>query len=428
MKHQPLRSLRGWLQSTALLTVIAGYTLLLGLNGALSDLQRRQQHRHLIQALVEQASAGQPVPEALNGVGLEVSLFAQGADKEPHIQPTSLGEQWLVSRRAVQLPSGEQRWLELRQNVTASLEQERTTQLLLVAAAGVSILFTSLLLRPVLRRGLVVPLDQLDQQLQRLEADNLGEHLLDPEAQPEELRSMAIAFNNLQQRLAAAWKRERAFVDGVAHELRTPITVISGHAQRLQRQSLPESAQRSADRVSAEALRMTRLLRVLRDLALIDAGRVQLHARALDPEAQLLQIYEMLSASSSGRLQLPQTAAAPLPALWADADRLQQCLQELVGNALAYASGAIQLQAQHDADQLVLHVLDQGPGIPETERALVLQRFRRGSTAAGTRGTGIGLALVDAWMRAMHGALVIAEAPGGGADLQLRFRLAPPGP
>ena len=126
----------------------------------------------------------------------------------------------------------------------------------------------------------MVPLDQLDQQLQRLEADNLGEHLLDPSAQPEELRSIAIAFNNLQQRLAAAWKRERAFVDGVAHELRTPITVISGHAQRLQRQSLPESAQRSADRVSAEALRMTRLLRVLRDLALIDAGRVQLHARA----------------------------------------------------------------------------------------------------------------------------------------------------
>ena len=408
--------------------MIAGYTLLLGLNGALSDLQRRQQHRHLIQALVEQVSAGQPVPEALNGVGLEVSLFAQGTDTQPRIQPASSGEQWLVSRRAVQLPSGEQRWLELRQNVTASLEQERTTQLLLVAAAGVSILFTSLLLRPVLRRGLVVPLDQLDQQLQRLEADNLGEHLLDPEAQPEELRSMAIAFNNLQQRLAAAWKRERAFVDGVAHELRTPITVISGHAQRLQRQSLPESAQRSADRVSAEALRMTRLLRVLRDLALIDAGRVQLHVTALDPEAQLLQIYETLSTSAAGRLQLPQPAAAPLPALWADADRLQQCLQELVGNALAYASGAIQLQAQHEGDQLVLHVMDQGPGIPQTERALVLQRFRRGSTAAGTRGTGIGLALVDAWMRAMGGDVVIAEAPGGGADLQLRFRLAPPGP
>ena len=148
-----------------MLTVIAGYTLLLGLNGALSDVQRRQQHRDLIQALVEQVSAGQAVPEAWKGIGLEVSLLAQGAYKPPRIQPASSGEQWLVSQQVVQLPSGEQRWLELRQNVTASLEQERSTQLLLVAAAGVSILFTSLLLRPVLRRGLVVPLDQLDQQL-----------------------------------------------------------------------------------------------------------------------------------------------------------------------------------------------------------------------------------------------------------------------
>ena len=118
----------------------------------------------------------------------------------------------------------------------------------------------------------------------------------------------------------------------------------------------------------------------------------------------------------------------PLPALWADADRLQQCLQELISNALAYASGAIQLDAQQQGDQLVLHVLDQGPGIPQAEWPLVLQRFRRGRSAAGTRGTGIGLALVDEWMRAMGGDVVIAEAPGGGADLQLRFRLAPPGP
>ena len=84
-------------------------------------------------------------------------------------------------------------------------------------------------------RGLVVPLNELDQQLQALEADNLGEHLLDPASQPQELEGIAIAINNLQQRLAAAWQRERQFVDGVAHELRTPITLISGRSQRLLR-------------------------------------------------------------------------------------------------------------------------------------------------------------------------------------------------
>jgi len=67
--------------------------------------------------------------------------------------------------------------------------------------------------------------------------------------------------------------------------------------------------------------------------------------------------------------------------------------------------------------------LDQGPGIPTKERTAVLERFARGSTASGTRGSGIGLAVVDELSRAMGAELVIAERRGGGADLQLRFRV-----
>ena len=89
--------------------------------------------------------------------------------------------------------------------MSGSLKQQRLGQVLLIAAAGVLILFTALLLRRVLRRGLIVPLDDLDRQLQILEADDLGEHFLDPQAQPQELRANALAFNKHQQRLAEAW-------------------------------------------------------------------------------------------------------------------------------------------------------------------------------------------------------------------------------
>ena len=106
---------------------------------------------------------------------------------------------------------------------------------------------------------------------------------------------------------------------------------------------------------------------------------------------------------------------------------LQECLQELIRNALLYSSDSVRLEASVEPDQLVLHVLDQGPGIDESERSLVLQRFKRGSSSAGTRGTGIGLSLVDELMRAMDGELHIGDAPGGGADLRLRFRLAADG-
>ena len=413
-----------WLQSTSLLTVVAGYTLLLVLSSAFADLQRRERHQRLVQAIAEQVQAGRLDSVPLRSFGLQVSLLPLGPAESPRLQTDTSGDRWLVSKSRLSLADGGLRWLRLRQNVTQSLEQQRITHLLLIAAAGVSILFTSLLLRPVLRRGLVVPLNEFDQQLQTLEADNLGENLLDPATQPQELRAIALAFNNLQQRLAAAWKRERAFVDGVTHELRTPITVISGYSQRLQRQALTGSAEHSAQMIKSEAMRMADLLNVMRDLARIDAGKLVVQPESLDPGEQLLNVYESSFNLAQGRVQLPLPGAEPWPALTADPLRLQQCLQELIRNALLYSSGVVQLQVESAGDWVVLHVFDQGAGIAAAEQSLVLQRFKRGSSSTGTRGMGIGLPLVHELMRLMGGELVITEASGGGADMQLRFRLA----
>ena len=428
MRRSVLPSLRGWLQSTALLSVIAGYVLLLVVNAALGDLQRKQQHLKWAASLLQEASSGGLDAGPLLSLGLEARVVPDGEQQPPTLQPGPSGQQWLLSRTSLQLPNNERRLLELRQDVTASLQQQQFAQMLLVAAAGASILFTSLLLRPVLRRGLVLPLNDFDQELQALEAVTLGKHLLDPNRQPQELQAIAEAFNNLQQRLAAAWQRERSFVDGVAHELRTPITVISGHSQRLQRQVLSDSARDSVNSIAAEARRMGSLLTALRELARCDGDRLQLQPALLDAEEQLLRAYEQACARSGERLQLPLPSTERLPFFSADATRLQQSLQLLITNALSLSTGSVRLFAEVSGDQLVLHVQDSGPGIAESERALVLQRFQRGSTAAGQRGPGIGLALVDELTRAMDGKVVIAEAPGGGADLQLRFKIAAAAP
>ena len=81
--------------------------------------------------------------------------------------------------------------------------------------------------------------------------------------QPRELQPIAEAFHALQSRLAKAWEQERFFVDGVAHELRTPISVISGHAQQLSEQSLPPMLQPPVALIEAEAKRVGQLLPVL---------------------------------------------------------------------------------------------------------------------------------------------------------------------
>lgn len=95
-------------------------------------------------------------------------------------------------------------------------------------------------------------------------------------------------------------------------------------------------------------------------------------------------------------------------------------------NAIAYSQASVMLSVsfghEHSGAWVRLHVLDRGPGIPLRERERVLERFVRGTSSVGTRGSGIGLSVVQDLSIAMGAALVIEDRDGGGADLQLLFK------
>ena len=429
MGLRPLPSLRVWLQSTSLLAVVAGYIALLAFGSSMAEAERLQRHQRLvgqIQAGLRGGTLSLPLPP---GFDVEADLLPDGAvEPDPILRP--IGDSlWLVSRRPLLLPLGTGSVLEVRQNITASLRSQRRDQLLLVAAAGGSMLLTSLLLRIVIWRGLIKPLQSLAGDLASLSVDSLGTVSLDPVGQSQELQPIVTAFNQLQSRLAKAWQRERRFVDGVAHELRTPITVISGHAQCLQAE-LPGASHVKVALIAAEAERLGELVTAMLDLARSDAGRLTLELETLDPELVVLDAFERLQALAPDRLRLAPPLEAEFRLINADAERVQQCLAALVDNALRYSPGIVQLALSASGDGVSLHVIDQGPGIPEAERAQVLERFVRGSTSIGTRGSGIGLATVSLLMEAMQGELRIGDAHGGGADMRLRFKLSdrPPAP
>ena len=427
MALRSLPSLRVWLQSTSLLAVVAGYTALFAFGSFLADAERFERHQRLVNQIRNGLATGELLLPLPRGFGVQVALLpADSRDESPRLRLVD-GSYWLTSRsRLSSLPSM-QGVLEVRQNITASIQSQRRDQLLLIAAAGVSLLLVSLLFRVVLWRGLDKPLQFLLDDLSRVSADSLGQRSLDPIGQSRELQPIVRAFNQLQARLAEAWQRERRFVDGVAHELRTPITVISGHAQRLQAE-LPPASQAKLALIAAEAVRLGELVTVMLDLARSDAGRLTLQLESFDPELVLLDAYERLQALALNRLRLAPSSEVEISYITADAERLQQCLAALVDNALCYSAGAVYLAVSALDDSVILHVRDQGPGIPEQERGQVLQRFVRGSTSIGTRGSGIGLATVKLLMEAMQGELLIGDAPEGGADLQLRFRISDPPP
>ena len=436
MRISPLRL---WLQSTSLLAVLAGYSLLLLFNKGLAGLQRGTAHQQLVQQLETTLAARARSRGQLQALidssllpGMELRLRPAAAPAPAGAQPTEQGRQGqelLVSTTTISLLDGSTASLEVLQNVSASVQQESLAFWLLAVAAGLSSLFTSGLLRLVLQRGLVQPLQEFTAQLSATQAPPLASDQIPVADQPEELQPIALAFNDLQQRLSVSWERQRSFVDGVAHELRTPITLISGHAQRLLRQPGIESTAPSLRLIKQEAQRMGSLVSDLLDLARQDSGRLQLRRRPILADEALVQAYERLASSSGWRLHL-ETPAAELPVAMGDPERLQQCLAALIENALHYSPTPlpVTLAAYQQAEALVLHVRDQGPGVDPSERDAIFGRFARGSAAinANSRGSGIGLAVVRLLMEAMGGSVQVADAPGGGADFQLHLPLVRP--
>ncbi|SBO43200.1 sensor histidine kinase KdpD [Cyanobium sp. NIES-981] len=444
MNLLPISRLRLWLQSASLLAVLAGYGVMLGFNQVLSGYERDQAHRQLAEEVASQLSQQTGSRQQLRQLLLARSrapllqlrltpLPAGPAPAgplrgEPRLV-SSGAQSWLVSRVAIPLSSGETVWLQVEQNVSASVRQQQLGSWLLLVAAGLASLITSGLLRLVLWRGLSQPLEVFRVQLSGIEAPPRPGDQLVVADQPEELRPIARAFNALQQRLAASWERQRSFVDGVAHELRTPITLVSGHAQRLLRRHPDPALVPSLRLIQQESARMGTLVADLLDLARQDSGRLRLRCRPIQADDVLLALHERLALGAAGRLRLAGSDASgepgPPPAL-ADPDRLQQCLTALVDNALLYSppGSPVTVGAAGAADgRLLLWVRDHGPGVEEAERERIFGRFVRGSAGlrGDQRGSGIGLAVVKLLMEAMGGDVRVVEAPGGGAEFQLRL-------
>ncbi len=460
-------SIRRHLQATSLLAVLAGYVVLLLVNRQLSTRVRQQRHdaqvqdttRLLQQLLPEQTDTTEELQRHLADLAspsLLVWMVWMEPDqkaKGPVILPSGAAFQEYypghaliraadAALRADGVPSefqfnartyftcampirlaGRTYSLRFLQDFTFENEQDQLISLLLVAVAGASALFTSALLRLVIHRGLI-PLDAFSATLAGISTRSLSTERLSLKGQPTELHPIATAFNDLLDRLAEAWEHQRTFVNGVSHELRTPITLISGYSRRLLRRAegLNAEQREQLELVASEAESMGRLVNDLLEIARDDAGRLQLESAQLDPATLLEDLYRRLQDTTNGRLILQ-----PLPSRYADVcadpERLSQCLTNLVENALKYspASQPIELALSSDADQVVLHVRDHGAGVPLAEREQIFGRFVRGSGSADASGHGIGLAVVKTLMERMGGSASVGDAPGRGADFQLRL-------
>ncbi|NVN49528.1 HAMP domain-containing sensor histidine kinase [Mycolicibacterium hippocampi] len=294
----------------------------------------------------------------------------------------------------------------------------------LVAAGAAGVVIVRRQLEPLARVSAAA------QQVADLELDR-GEVRLptpivkvDPAAAHTEIGQLSAALNRMLDRIAAALSarhasetRVRQFVADASHELRTPLAAIRGYtelAQRKQRE-LPDDVAHAMNRVESETERMTQLVEDLLLLARLDAGR-PLQQEAVD--LTRLVVDAVSDAHIAGPDHVWELDLPDEPVVVAgDEARLHQVLANLLANARTHTPPGTSVTtslAVGDRAEVVLTVLDDGPGIPAWLQPDVFERFARGDSSRSRRGgsTGLGLAIVDAVVRAHAGTIEVQSVPG----------------
>ena len=236
----------------------------------------------------------------------------------------------------------------------------------------------------------------------------------------DELGHLAQSFNAMSAELARMQSLRRQMTADIAHELRTPISVILGYADGLMDGVLPLSLEKIAP-IRQETLRLEQLVDDLRVLSRADAGELSVNLAPVSPGAMLREAAQSQALMAEARgIELIVEDTAELPQAMADPDRAAQVLSNLVDNALLHAprGSQILLAASLTSGMIQLQVTDQGPGIQPEDLPRIFDRFYRtdSSRRRDTGGSGLGLAIARSLAEAQGGKLWATSTPGQGAS------------
>ncbi|GAA1091364.1 sensor histidine kinase [Nocardiopsis composta] len=290
--------------------------------------------------------------------------------------------------------------------------------LVLVLTVGVSVAVSTRLVRPV--RSLTTAVRRMGSGAgaRRVEVRDSGE-----------IGRLAAAFNEMAEHLERLERQRKDMISDVSHELRTPLSNLRGWLEAAQDGVTELSAERTAMLVE-ETLLLQRIIDDLRDLALADAGRLDLALEPVDLHRLVGQAVasHSLTAETAGVRLVADAGPGVVPI--ADRARLLQAVGNLVGNAIRHTpeGGTVTVRGRRDGADALIEVADTGTGISAEDLPHVFGRFWRADKSRNRRtgGSGLGLAIVRNIAELHGGGASAAHAPGGGAAFTVRVPLAGP--
>jgi two-component system sensor histidine kinase MtrB len=312
---------------------------------------------------------------------------------------------------------------------TTALETTLAQLRLGLGGGALLLVLIALLVAARIARGVLAPVAEAARAAERLEHGDLSARLAvgsredEFGAWAERFNSMAAALEETVGRLQDAQAQNRRFVADVSHELRTPLTALVAEASILRDhlESLPPDARRAGELLVADIARLRSLVEELMELSRFDSASEQIAREPVD----LGRLVRAIAASRLPEAELVVPDESIVVAT--DARRIDRILGNLLDNARAHAPGApVQIRVRQREQEVVVTVLDAGPGVPEERLGRIFDRFFKADPSRGSGGSGLGLAIAAENAALLGGRLSVRNRERGGLRFDLRLPVTEP--
>jgi signal transduction histidine kinase len=300
-----------------------------------------------------------------------------------------------------------------------------TLAIVIVAVAG---LVAGLALAVALAGSLARPLTRLAAVARQLGRGDLSTRAGAIEG-ASEVQDLAGSFDEMADRVERTMRAQREFVANASHQLRTPLT---GMKLRIESAIAGSSDEQVTSQLRAADMEVDRLAEIVQRLLTmareIEEGK-ETHAdvrAAISGAVDRWRERAVRAGSSVVTVPSGEPPDGDDAVALVGSDDLDQVLDNLIDNAIAYGAGPIELGCAPEHDRIVVTVRDHGPGIPADDRARVTDRFYRGRASRG-EGSGLGLAIARELVERWNGSVDVLAAEGGGAGIAIRLRRVHPG-
>lgn len=283
-----------------------------------------------------------------------------------------------------------------------------------ILLSGLIAMILALILAIIFSQNITKPIRELTTATQVVSEGKLAHEV--PVRSRDEIGQLAASFNQMSSDLARSINARRQMTADVAHELRTPISVILGHAEAVHDKVLPPSME-TFEIIREEAERLEHLVDDLRVLSMADAGELKLSLRAYSIQKLLHDAQKTYSHQArQKKISIQTKIASEMPEIEIDPERMKEVFSNIIENALRYTpqNGHITLSAELAGDSVQMRVQDTGPGVASDELDRIFERFYRteASRARDKGGSGLGFAIAKSIVE-RHNGRIWAESESG---------------